>query len=970
MHRPRRRPVALAAVLVAFTALAALAPPARADSSADEAEARFRRGAALYRERRYEEALLEFFASQRLVPNRNVVFNIARTYEALARWDEAYRYYYEYRHAEPDADARKVADGKLAEISPRVALLHVESQPPGSTVYVDRRDLGGRGETPLTLALPPGAHHVIVERAGHEPAETDVELARGKQVDTALTLAPIVGTVIVTAKPAGEVRVDRGDDDVAAPDATTTPATFRLPPGRHSFEVRAAGYRSRRQDVVVSAQSEAQLEIALELIPPPAGTVVVQASVRDALVVVDGQEQGFTPAVMNLVVGPHVVEVRMEGYEPWRREIDVTEGSRSFMQVNLREREPEVEGATRTAQRVSDAPASVSLVPGAEIHAVGYDVLADALRGVRGFYDSDDRNYRATGIRGFSRPGDYTNRVLVIRDGHVINDDWVGQGFVGRDFSVDLEDVERIEVVRGPGSTFYGPGAFFGVVNVVSLAPGEGPAVRAGAAATSDGGTRAFSRGSTRLAGGVGVSLSASAYSSEGRTLGFDEFADTASGGWVAGADGEDAEQIALRARSGGFSLDARWNRREKQIPTASYETVFDPARYEPTGGVVTGTVDERTFAEARFEPALGSGRRLILRAWYDRAEYDGRWPYADDESTPEDDSFLFLDTATSQWFGAEARGATDLPGGQRLTVGGEVAYHDVTQSYDDGSEEWIDPHTFVTASAYAVDEVRLGARARLTAGVRLDQSGAQEKFSISPRVAAVFSPYEAGRTKLIFGRAFRAPTVYELYYWDNGVTQVQAPDLEPETVWTGEVEHTHAVGDRSYVTASLFGSRISSLINLGETDEGLLQYQNSTDDVLAVGGELEGRRTWRSGAYVMSAVSLTTLRTDDDTARTNSTPVVAMARGFWPALRADTGLSAEVIYNGRRRDRMGDYSEHMLLANLIASGRLGDTRVRFRVGVYNLLDWRYSVPVGEEYLPVRIEQQGRTFLTQLSYDY
>ena len=69
--------------LATTVTVTAAAPSARADSGADEADVRFQRGTALYKAGRFDEALVEFFASNRLAANRNVVFNIARSYEAL-----------------------------------------------------------------------------------------------------------------------------------------------------------------------------------------------------------------------------------------------------------------------------------------------------------------------------------------------------------------------------------------------------------------------------------------------------------------------------------------------------------------------------------------------------------------------------------------------------------------------------------------------------------------------------------------------------------------------------------------------------------------------------------------------------------------------------------------------------------------------------------------------------------------------
>src|SRR5690606_21642205 len=286
------------------------------------------------------------------------------------------------------------------------------------------------------------------------------------------------------------------------------------------------------------------------------GTLVLASSTPGALVLVDGQVRGFTPAVLSVPVGTHEVEVRGEGYRPWRRTVVVEKDGRSIHEVELEASDQEVTGATRSLQTLATAPASVTLVSRREIWAFGYQRLTEAVRAVRGFYTSDDLNYEAIGVRGFSRPGDFTNRVLVLRDGHPMNDDWVGSAAVGRDFAVELDDVSRIEVVRGPGSTFYGPGAFFGVIQVVTEEPGVSPALRGGGSLDSLGGGSVFARG-TAGDERAAASVYASVYDSAGRTLQFDEFDTTASGGEVDGADGEDAQRGGFRGRLGDFALDA-----------------------------------------------------------------------------------------------------------------------------------------------------------------------------------------------------------------------------------------------------------------------------------------------------------------------------------------------------------------------------------------------------------------------------
>src|SRR5258708_15756045 len=167
----------------AAAALLLVGLAARADSIADEADFRFHRAANLYRQGKVEEALSEFLASNRLVRNRNVIFNIARSFEVLKHYNEAYRWYTEILADDmPEAD-RKELTAAMKRLQPSLALLRVQSQPPGATVYVDRKDLGARGQTPVVLALPAGEAQVRVELSGFWPFQAPAQLTIGQTVE-------------------------------------------------------------------------------------------------------------------------------------------------------------------------------------------------------------------------------------------------------------------------------------------------------------------------------------------------------------------------------------------------------------------------------------------------------------------------------------------------------------------------------------------------------------------------------------------------------------------------------------------------------------------------------------------------------------------------------------------------------------------------------------------------------------------
>ena len=112
----------------------------------------------------------------------------------------------------PETERKEIVAG-LKRLAPQLALLRVETAPPGATVYVDRKDLGGRGQTPLTLALPAGKVSAMIELEGHRPATSVAKLVVGGLSLVKLELERIYGRLDVDGSPGNyELRLDRSDE--------------------------------------------------------------------------------------------------------------------------------------------------------------------------------------------------------------------------------------------------------------------------------------------------------------------------------------------------------------------------------------------------------------------------------------------------------------------------------------------------------------------------------------------------------------------------------------------------------------------------------------------------------------------------------------------------------------------------------------------------------------------------------------
>ena len=130
--------------------------------------------------------------------------------------------------------------------------------------------------------------------------------------------------------------------------------------------------------------------------------------------------------------------------------------------------ETTVTSASKYEQKQSEVAASVSIITRDEIKAFGWRTLDQALASLPGIHTTYDRQYSYLGTRGFGLPGDFNTRVLLAINGNRVNDLVYDSAAFGRDFPLDLDLIERIEFVAGPGGAVYGQNAMFGVVNVIT----------------------------------------------------------------------------------------------------------------------------------------------------------------------------------------------------------------------------------------------------------------------------------------------------------------------------------------------------------------------------------------------------------------------------------------------------------------------------------------------------------------------
>ena len=629
-----------------------------------------------------------------------------------------------------------------------------------------------------------------------------------------------------------------------------------------------------------------------------------------------------------------------------------------------------VYGASKHQQRVTQAPSSISIITADEIERFGHRTLAEVLRSVRGVYVSNDRNYSFIGFRGFHQPNDYNTRVLVLIDGHRMNDNVYDNGTVGREGMVDADLIERVEIIRGPSSSIYGSSAFLGVINVITK---RGESI-GGMEIAAEAGT--FGTYENRLTygakseSGLEWLISGSHYTSDGpSTLYYPEFDQRLSDdprashdGIARGLDGEEALQFFTSLQYQHWAMSAFLSDRTKDVPTASFGTLFNDGR--------EWTSDKRGYVDLKYDRALSEELRLQARAFYDHYKYRGDYPYDYAELGDPPDPVLFKDGTVGEWVGTEWQLTAQLFGRHRLIIGGEYRENlrEDQYAYDDLEPRYYylqDDRSSHTLGVFAQADAALLDTLTLTAGVRLDRHSTRSADTVNPRVALIYNPSPRSAIKALYGEAFRAPNPYESYYSDE--QRLRLP-LESETVRTYELVYERYLGSHYRANVSGYYYDVDGLISQAATEDGDPYFDN-LDDVRALGLELEFEGKFDSGALFRASYALQ--RAEDGlTGRelTSSPRQLGKLNVSVPVYKDRLFTSVELQYHGSVDTLDGTGADDFLVTNLTLFSQRIVKGLELSATIYNALDAKHGYPGAEDHLQSVLEQNGRTVHATFTY--
>ncbi len=621
----------------------------------------------------------------------------------------------------------------------------------------------------------------------------------------------------------------------------------------------------------------------------------------------------------------------------------------------------QVYSASMYLQSDREAPSSVTVITAEQIHEFGYRTLADALRSVRGFDVTYDRNYTYVGVRGFSRPGGYNDQILLLINGHRLNDNVYDQAHLGTDFILDVDLIERIEIVRGPSSSLYGTSAFLAVINVITKSAHTG----AGLEFSGEGGGFGSYQGRSTLGGtyhGVDALFSGTISDSAGAArLFFPAFDSPANNYGVA----QDADRDSARNFYGSlhfrhFTLEAVGGTAEKGIPTASFGQVFNDNRSQ--------TTDSNGYVDLRYDRPIFQNAEFTADVYFDRALYHGVYVYSPVAGQVGD--VLNEDASRGDVLGTNARITKTLWRKHKATVG--VLFRD--NLHQDQTNYNLNPYQPVLDdlrssqewAAFVQDEFTIAKHLILNAGLRYDH---YQTFggTTNPRLALIYSPLRPTTFKLIYGQAFRAPNNYELYYGDH-VSIEPNPRLQPEKIRTEELIWEQDLGADFRVSASGFANEFTDLINQEiDPNNGLIVYNNS-ESAHSRGFEVELGGKIPSG--IEGRVSYALQKTVDPSTGlwlSDSPAQMAKANLIFPTARRRLTIGLEVQYTDSRTTLAGSQVGSHTLSNLTLTSREFAKGFRFSASVYDVFNCQYRDPVGAEIVGSAVQQNGRDFRIKLT---
>ncbi len=619
----------------------------------------------------------------------------------------------------------------------------------------------------------------------------------------------------------------------------------------------------------------------------------------------------------------------------------------------------DVSTASKFAQRIKNAPSAVRVISRDDIQQFGYRTLGEILRSMPSLFTSYDGQNTFLGARGVAIPGDYNTRVLILIDGIRVNNNVFDSAFVGNEFPLDINLIDRVEYVPGPGSAIYGNNAFLGVVNVLT----RGAASLRGAEGSIEYGSFNTSKlrasKASRLDNGMEYLISASQFYRGGPS--HPEYMDYAVPApdfkGDPAIDSDLSRYLFAKVSMGRLQLTGAFADREKNNPvlfgsgeTASLMIKNGEFLNQNQHSFIGLTYDFDVFADWNMQARLN----------YHQEEYKGSYPFYMDEKT----MYVYKENAKGRWWDAELHALYNQLAGHKVLLGveGRVNTEQFWHSYVEGLEA-VKP-VQQSASHYAFfaqDEFDLSDTLTLIAGARYDHT--EYGNHLNPRLGLIWNPYDKTNIKLLYGSAFRNPNFFEQA--QNKASRYH--DANAEKITTLELVAEHYLTPSTKLNSSIYHYEMNDLIGQGDSENGLV-YAN-LEKIVSAGFETELEQRFDSGIQAKLAYSLQKTTIGHDIELFNSPRHMLNFKFMLPFADSHWKLGTELRYVSSRDIFYGELPAQWL-ADMTLNGEISkNCSVSF--SIHNLGDVSYQEATRAiNFDRFSIKQDGRDMRLKINVRY
>jgi outer membrane receptor protein involved in Fe transport len=661
-------------------------------------------------------------------------------------------------------------------------------------------------------------------------------------------------------------------------------------------------------------------------------------------------------------------------------EVDVTRRASEVSAYAASQSEEEtVVGASKREQSLGTVASAVTVLTADHLRRFGYRTLAEALRGAAGIYVVDDRAVERIGVRGVQLLGDANTRMLVLIDGTPLNEPWSQFVDASTALPVSLDDVARIEVIRGPVSSIYGTNAFFGIINIVTLESDKAARAYGRTSVDSFGtfdGNAAFNTGTVNRQ--VRGTFSFKQRLGESLT-----YADLPAATDQTSADGATALFGSFAVNFDRLFFQARAYDRVRELPGAPFDSAIGS--------------DQNTNQDRHLLAELGYTRDVNERISVAGRVYGNRYTFHNELLRP---AGPFSTDAEAIWYGGEVRVLADLLEQKNLLAITTGASYEATTTESTASTRPVPITTdFSIAGAYLETISEPMPWLAATVGARFDRNS-EFTNELSPRAALFLRHGDAYGLKFLYASGFRNPSILEAYYDDDArfspaLDLDMRTQLRPETIRAYEVVAYGRPFTGAKLRLSAWEWRLDNLLKRFEffdpvVNELRLRYQNS-GPLVSRGVEVESTYRDLSGraAFVNASVAFTgrncldsdgfdNLLLDADKgncdARQNAPVVVAQVGVSSQLLAKLFHLSGEVLYIAERGTQDPDVEVPEYIGVNVAAYAPDVRGFDITVGARNLAG-REEVPAQSDYnrtMPrvevLRVPGAGREVFARAGY--